>query len=203
MNASSPPSEGLEAQIAAHLEAENLQAAAAAMIRGYGPEILSYLAGVSRDAALADEVFSTFAEDLWRGLPGFRRESSVRTWLYRLAYNAFQRHRQDPFRKRQIGLSRHLEGVAAEVRSRTAPFLRTEFKSAIARLREQLDPDEQTLLVLRVDRRLSWREVSEVMTEDVSPDGLRLSEATLTKRFERLRSKLRLLAQKEGLLPDE
>lgn len=187
----------VEREIDGHLESGDHAAAAAAMVRGYGSEILSYLAGVSRDPGLAEEAFSTVMEDLWRGLPGFRRESSARTWLYRLAYNALQRQQGDPFRRRQQNLSRELERAAHESRSRTALFLRTEVKDAVSHLRQQLAPDEQTLLILRVDRNLPWRDVAEIMSREGRP----LSEATLAKRYERVREKLRRLAEEAGLIP--
>lgn len=194
-----PDRSALESAIDRHLEAGDLEAAAAAVITGYGPEILSYLLAMTRDQTAADEVFSIAIEDLWSGLPGFRRESSMRTWLYRVTYNALQRYRKDPFQRRKQGLTGHLSRVAQDVRSRTAPFLRTEVKDRVARLRDQLEPDEQTLLVLRIDRQMSWRSIGAIMGSDDAP----LSEATLAKRFQRLKAKLRGLAEEAGLLDEE
>ena len=82
----------LEAVVGRHLDSGELAAAATAAIRGYGPEILGYLAAVLRDDDAAAEAFSRFAEDLWKGLPGFRRKSSMRTWAYRVAWNAASSH---------------------------------------------------------------------------------------------------------------
>ena len=60
-----------------------------AVIRAYGPEVVSYLAGVMR-ASDDDvgEVFGMFCEYVCRGIPGFRSESSVRTWAYVIARRA-------------------------------------------------------------------------------------------------------------------
>lgn len=187
----------LETDIARHLDGGDLSGATCAILRGYGIEILAYLAAVTRNPAVADEVFSAFSEDLWRGLPRFRQECSVRTWLYHLAWHALQRHREDAFARRRAPLSPEIEEVAQDVRSRTASFLRTEVKDAISRLREQLDPQEQTLLILRVDRGLSWHDVAEVLSTPAAP----VTEALLAKRFERIKAKLRLLAEQAGLLP--
>src|SRR3954464_4588690 len=90
----------LEAAIGRSLESGQLSQAATGVIRGYGPEILGYLAAVLRDDDAAAEAFSRFAEDLWKGLPGFRRKSSIRTWAYRVAWNAAQDTIADAFRKR-------------------------------------------------------------------------------------------------------
>jgi RNA polymerase sigma-70 factor (ECF subfamily) len=81
--------------------------------------------------------------------------------------------------------------LAQRVRTATALHLRTESKSGVQALREELLSDEQSLLILRIDRDLSWREVAEVLGE---------AEPTLRKRLERVKEKLRTLAQQRGLL---
>ena len=86
--------------------------------------------------------------------------------------------------------------LAAEVRSTTARHLKSETKDAVARLREQLAPAEQSLLILRIDRRLSWSEVASVMS---TPEE-RLDARTVAKRFQRVKDRLRKLAEEEGLL---
>ena len=182
----------LETRIGEKLDASDTKAAATLALRGYGPQILGYLVSVLRDDTLADEAFSTFGEDLWTGLSGFRRECSFRTWAYKLAWHAAMRTARDPKRKRQSPLgSTFASELVAEVRSSTALHLKTETKSAVQELREQLTPDEQTLLVLRIDRDLAWRDVAEVMGEN---------EAAIRKRFERVKDKLRTLAAQRGLL---
>jgi RNA polymerase sigma-70 factor, ECF subfamily len=189
--------EDLEAQVGRLLEARNLHGAVAVILPGYGPAVLGYLMGLARDEDRADDVFSQFCEDLWRGLPDFRREASVRTWVYSLAWHAWLRHERDPYRRRGRALATdELSRLAAEVRSTTAVHVRTEAKDAVARLREQLTPAEQSLLVLRVDRGLSWSEVAEVMSTPDEP----LDPRAAAKRFERVKDKLRQLAEDAGLL---
>src|SRR4051812_17704229 len=90
----------LEAAIGRSLESGQLSQAATAVMRGYGPEILGYLAAVLRDDDAAAEAFSRFSEDLWKGLPGFRRQSTMRTWAYRVAWNAAQDTATESFRRR-------------------------------------------------------------------------------------------------------
>lgn len=189
--------EALEAEIARLLEAGDLQSAAAAIMRGYGPAILGYLAALARDEDRADDVFSQFSEDLWRGLPGFRRDASVRTWVYKLAWHAWLRQERDAFRRHgRAFVTGEMSGLAAAVRSTTALHLKSEAKDAVARLRGQLTPAEQSLLVLRIDRGLSWSEVASVMS---TPEE-RLDSPTVAKRFQRVKDKLRRLAEEAGLL---
>jgi RNA polymerase sigma-70 factor (ECF subfamily) len=186
-----------EDRAGALLEKGDLAAAAEAIVRDYGPQILGYIASVMRNDADAGDVFSQFTEDLWRGLPGFRRECPVRVWAYRLAWHAAARHLRDPYRARGRRLeTTELSRVAEEVRSSVLLGRGEARRRGIDRLREKLAPDEQTLLVLRLDRGLSWREVATVLAED----GERVDEAALRKRFERLKDRLATMAREEGLL---
>jgi RNA polymerase sigma-70 factor (ECF subfamily) len=190
--------QALEEEIGACLDRGDLGAAATAAVRGYGPQILGYLVAVLRDDGAGFDVFSQFSEDLWRGIGGFRRDSSFRTWAYKLAWHAAKRYRRDAFRRRVRPLGTgEISKIAEEVRSSTVHYLRTAVKDGVSRLRESLDPQEQTLLILRVDRNLSWTEVAEILSEP----GEALNEAILRKRFERVKAKLRKLAEREGLLP--
>lgn len=182
----------LDARVAACLDGGDEAGAATQVIRALGGKILGYLAAVMRDQAAAHEVFSVFCEDLWRGMSGFRR-GSVRGWAYRIAWHAAARHLRDPARKRTRPLvTAEAEQLAAEVRSTTALHLRPSAADALAELRAALDPEDQTLLILRIDRDLSWAEVAAVFGEP---------EATLRKRFERLKERLRKEASARGLIP--
>jgi len=187
----------IEQQIASCLDRGDVKQAATEALRGYGPQILAYLAGVLRDDEAAAEVFSEFSEDLWRGIGAFRRESSFRTWAYRLAWNAARQLARDPFRKRGRRLmTSEWSAIAQEIRSSAATQREFEIQGRLAKLRTALHPDEQSLLILRVDRELSWKEVAQVMSESETP----LDEAALRKRFERLKARLHKMAKKEGLL---
>jgi RNA polymerase sigma-70 factor, ECF subfamily len=189
--------EDLEAEVGRLLDAGDLSSAAAAILRGYGPAILSYLAALARDEDRAEDAFSQFCEDLWRGLPAFRRDASVRTWAYKLAWHSWLRNERDAFRRHGRPLAtEEISRLAAEVRSSTALHLRSETKDAVALLRKQLTAAEQSLLVLRVDRELSWSEVAVVMS---TPEE-NLDAQTVAKRFQRVKTKLQKLAEEAGLL---
>lgn len=194
-----------EDAIRGHHDRGELEAAATLAIETYGSEIFGFLHAVARDEDLAAEAFSTFAEDLWKGLSRFRWEASLRTWAYALARNALHRVRRDPQRRpaRNVALS-DAPAVAAAARTATRPYLRTDVKDQFATLREQLDPDDHALLILRIDRKLSWRDIARAMPGDADEDAdLERRAATLRKRFERAKAQLRQLAVAHGLLPTD
>ncbi len=179
------------------LQAGNHRGAAEAILRDHGPGVMGYLLSVLRNEADASDVFSQFSLDLWRGLPGFRGDCPPRVWAYRLAWHAAARHLRDPFRQRGRRLeSNEISRIADEVRSSVLLGRREAQQRSIEHLRDRLAPEERALLVLRLDRDLSWREVATVL----SADGDAVDEPALRKRFERLKAKLAQLAREEGLL---
>ena len=187
----------LEPRILALLDASDLSGAATEALRGYGPQVLGYLTAVLRDEDDAHDVFSQFAEDLWRGLPGFRRESSVRTWAFRLAWHAASRYARDPYRKRHRPiLTTEASKIAEQVRSTMSTYAPGGRADRLLKLRESLDREEQTLLILRVDKAMAWEDVAEVLRADGEP----ATPAALRKRFERLKEKLGRLAREQGLI---
>jgi RNA polymerase sigma-70 factor (ECF subfamily) len=162
------------------------------LVRGYGPEILSYFLATLRGEGEAGEAFSEFAVSVWRASPGFRGESSFRTWAYALARHAVGRVvRERGKRRRHVALSSApgLDAVAERVRTATLEYLRTETRDRVAQLRAELEPDDQTLLILRVDRGFSWPDVARVMSDGSEPDARQV--ATLRKRFERIKERLK------------
>ncbi len=185
----------LEEQLGLALGRGDADAAATLVIEALGREVLGYLRVVVRDPEDAEDVFSTFAENVWKGLPTWRRECSVRTWAYRVAWNAASRLRRDPFRRRRTRWPEGSASLAARsvlAASRQSVERRAE---ALDALRARLSPEEQSLLTLRLDRRLSWREVAEVMAGAGQP----ADEAALRKRFERLKERLAGAARRQGL----
>jgi RNA polymerase sigma-70 factor (ECF subfamily) len=158
-----------------------------------------------RDESAAREAFAMFSEDLWRGLPNFGERSTVRVWAYALARHAAIRLQSSPHRKRErnvpLSAREALSKLADRVRTDTAPFLRTEFKTRVAALRARLSEEDRTLLVLRVDRGLEWGEVARVflaLEKPISERVLAAEAVRLRKRFQLVKAKIRRMAEDEG-----
>ncbi len=198
--------EELEAKIRSHFDAGELEHAATVALEGYGRELLGFLVATMRDEQDARDVFSQVSEDLWRGLPNFGWRSSFRTWSYSLARNAAGRFRRTPHnqRHRRVPLSAISE-VANRVCTRALPHLRTEIKDRFAELRQSLDPDDQALLILRVNRRMTWKQIAQVLDAASIDDDAAIDRAAarFRQQFHAVKARMHDLAERDGLLDSE
>lgn len=179
-----------------HAEAERFNQAATSALEHYGPELLGYLHAMAPSASEADELFSDLCERIWKGLPTFRWASSFRTWSYTIARNLIRdrlRAQCGPAgRVLRLSDASEISKIADRVKSTTAVYLKTAAKTRLQQIRDAMDPDDRTLLILRVDRKLAWRDIAAIMAGDEAgaDDVIKLS-AKLRKRFERLKERLR------------
>lgn len=188
-------------------EAKEFDLAVTRAFESYGAEILSFLVARLRSRSDAEEAFSMFAESLCQALPAFEFRCTVRAYLYTLARNSANRYATEPHnrRERNLPISAHasVSQLAAQARAETMTIKRTDTKDKIRGLRERLQQDDQTLLILHVDRALPWNEIALVMQDNevsLEGDALARESARLRKRFERVKAELRAMALEEGLI---
>lgn len=169
-------------------------------LEGYGAEVFGYLVAVAGDHGLAGDAFSLLSERLWKTLPGFEWRCTLRGWIYLLARNALTDLRRGPAGKPHVPLSQAsaVGRLAVAIRSRTETHLRSEVKSALQLLRESLPKDDQTLLILRLDRDMAWEEIAHVFAGE---DGL--AEADVARESARLRKRYQLVKQRFAALARE
>ncbi len=171
------------------------------LLEAYSIEVVRYLAGRLEDADDAAEVFAIATERAWRSLPTFEWRSSARGWLYAIARNAANSYTSAPHRRvrRNVALSRitRVSQLVVAARDETARYRQTTNKDRLRALREQLPEADQTLLVLRIDRNLAWRDLAVVLGEGDDPER---AAARLRQRFKAVKTRLRGLAEEAGLL---
>ena len=186
----------------AHRDGDYRRAATLTLER-YEGEVYSFLVANLRRDSDAHEVFSQLSEDLWTGLPGFAWRCSVRTWIYTLARNAVHRFRRTPANDpaRRVPMSQAPERVV-QPRSSTAPFRRTAIKDRLAELRQDLDPDDQALLILRLDRQLPWDEVARILNDAAHADDATVKQlaTNLRQRYRKVKDRIATMARASGLL---
>lgn len=196
------PDRALETEVRDLCERGAFDDAVSLAIRRFGPELLRFLIHAHRDETFASDVFSLVAEDIWRGLPRFRWECTFRTWSYCLAHRASQRQRR---RKRADDLVVPIAELGAlselvlAVKTHTISAVRSERRSALDTLRDELEVEERMLLSLRIDRELSWPEIAAVIGDGDAADAATI--ARLRKRFQLLKDRLKRRGRELGLVP--
>ena len=165
-------------------------------IRTYGPELGGWLRATLASDADAQDAFSRMSEELWRSLHRFDGRCSIRTWCYMLARHAAAYVRSRPRHDRELLVSSVPSVLGAVTYAwNTTKVGAAQADDVYAQIRAELDDEEQTLLVLRVDKNLSWREIAVVLCgEDAAGDDVQRKAATLRKQFERVKERLRALA---------
>jgi RNA polymerase sigma-70 factor (ECF subfamily) len=170
----------LERELRARAGAGDLAGVVTAAMKGYGGELLALLGRLTGDRDRAADLYGALWEQVWKGLPTFRWESSFRVWAYAIARNEFLTAARADRVRRAIVVPTEPPDVAEE---EPAPMPTGD---ELDRLRDQLDPDALVLLGLRVDDRLSWNQIARVVGRDA---------AVLRKRYQRIKSRLAAAAR--------
>jgi RNA polymerase sigma-70 factor (ECF subfamily) len=133
-----------------------------------------------------------------RGLANFRGDSSLSTWLFRIAMNLarnrywyfFRRHRQDTISLNQPVSDEHPHSLADVVASDSPSPLRetihSEFIDLAGRCLDQLEAPHRDILRMRYLQHFSYEEIGA---------ALQINFGTVKSRVARAREKLRKLIQ--------
>lgn len=146
--------------------------------------IYRFLLFLTREAGLAEDLTQEVFTTAWGALDHFEGRASIRTWLHRVAYNAFidaQRRRG----RQAANVKKLGQGHAAAASDPVSEVVATE---EIARVREALEGlavDDRAALVLHYVEGLSYRAMTDVFEK---PSG---TVKWLTRRaLARLRHRL-------------
>jgi len=109
---------------------------------------------------LAQDVFVKAFEHL----PTFRRESSLKTWLYRIAINHCLNH----VKKHSQEFVQVTEFTSSTKLSAQAELEHQERRQRFRRLVKRLPPKQKAILELRVNEQLSYEEIAKISGRSVS-----------------------------------
>jgi RNA polymerase sigma-70 factor (ECF subfamily) len=160
-------------------------------------QLALHLLGDAQEAMdLSQEVFLR----VFRTLPQFRGQSSLRTWIYRIVLNQAsnrQRWWRRRFRSHQVALDEHVanHGELPESRSFASPDRVLQQNETAARVwgaLSELPFDQRAAIVLREIDGLSYEEIAESLGIAVGTVKSRLARARLN-----LRGALRDASQEE------
>ena len=149
----------------------------------FHPRVLRYLSGVL-GAQEAEDVVQGVMLSIAHALPGFRGDSSLSTWIYRIATNAARDHLR---RQRSLpGMTEHHE-LCSEVDLSHA-HIRDEMGACIRSLIDQLPQSYRMVLLLSDYEECSNPEIAAIL--DLSLDTVKI-------RLHLARARLRQLMECE------
>ena len=144
-----------------------------------------------------DEAAATLTQDCflkaYRARADFRGESSVSTWLVRIAVNLardYQRNRRQGFWKRMLGSNLHEAELATETAEDRAPradraLLAREQLQRTMDAVKTLSPQQQTVFHLRFLEEMSLEEIAAAMSVEIGTVKSHLSRAVNALRQKR------------------
>jgi RNA polymerase sigma-70 factor, ECF subfamily len=183
-----------ETELRALVATGDLDLVTTATLRTYGGEIIGWLHTIVDTDADAKDAFSLMSEELWRSLSRYDGRCSLRTWCYMIARQSAARIRG---RSHKEVLVSTIPSVQHEVTHIWSTNRRDAFhaREVYAEIRAALSDEDRTLLVLRVDRDLAWRDIAIVLLGvDAEDQAVTKRAAALRKQFERVKEQLRALA---------
>jgi RNA polymerase sigma-70 factor (ECF subfamily) len=148
------------------------EAAYEALITTFQQPVFNLISRLLNDPADASDVVQEVFLKVFRKIGAFRGDSSLKTWIYRIAVNEaynyqrwFSRHR-----RQEVGLDAEEEGSAGYHRTLSDPG-RSPYDCAADRERHalveaalaSLGPSFRTAVVLRDIEELSYEEIAEVL----------------------------------------
>ncbi|MGA8555995.1 MAG: sigma-70 family RNA polymerase sigma factor [Candidatus Acidiferrales bacterium] len=145
------------------------------LVTYYHGGVYNLVYGILSDSADAADVTQDVFLRAFRGIRGFRRGSSLKTWLYRISVRQALNHRRWCWRhhRQQISIDSEPDGnnPALDLKdSDASPFeqLETrEMQATVRRALEQVPDSFRSAVILRDLEGLSYEEVAEVLEVSV------------------------------------
>ena len=139
----------------------------------------------------AEEVTQDVFIQIHQKLVHFRFESSLKTWIYRIAVNTTLNHRKKKSRERKkiLNFRNQAQQEGADVSYQS--LYKEDYNQAISRLLEALNPEQRICIILRSVENLNYEEIAEVLKVNVN-----------TVRSRVMRAREKMMSLKEVILSE-
>jgi RNA polymerase sigma-70 factor (ECF subfamily) len=145
------------------------------LVTYYHATVYNLVYGILSDSADAADVTQEVFLRVFRGIRGFRRSSSLKTWLYRVAVRQALNHRRWCWRhhRQQVSIDAEEEGKRPLLDLKDAeatPFEQCashEMQATVRRALAQVPPHFRSAVILRDLEGLSYEEIAEIVEVSV------------------------------------
>jgi RNA polymerase sigma-70 factor, ECF subfamily len=157
------------------------------LMREYLKKVLRLVYLMVKDRNLAEDITQEVFLLAYKNLGGFRQDSSLQTWVYRIAVNEAKKHlRSWSFRH----LFYKAEVDLAVVEGTESTVLQNDLCARFARLVMKLPHSYRQLIVLHYYEELTVEEIAVILDT---------TTGAVYTRLHRARQKLKTLCEKEGI----
>lgn len=156
----------------------------------YAPALKSFLVGVLRDdAAAEDAIQATFAQFLEKG--GGVESGACRSWLFKVAYHqAMLVRRQSATRRKHVGeVWRVKSGGTDDLAQPSDRAMRMEQAELVQRALGELSEEQRVVVMARIHEGVKFREIAE---------ALNVPLGTVLGRMQSALKKLRIILSDES-----
>lgn len=144
------------------------------MYRRYQQPIYNYLLRIIQDDAGADDILQEVFLAVWQGAGKFRQKSTVKTWIYRIAYKQsiswLRKHHRKPH---LIELEEVIDDNESPEETAMATIRNAQLKRAMA----GLGPKHRAVLDLAFVHDMSYTEIAEILNCPIGTVKSRMSYA--------------------------
>ena len=143
------------------------------LVRDHSAAVYRVARAIVRDHALAEDVTQDTLIKAWRALPRFRGESSLRTWVLRIANNTaismLRRRREELRPPWSLSILSKEDSASAVERS----MVMEQFSNSLA----ELDPSSRAIVVLREVEGMTYEDIAAVLNLSIPTVRTRLFRA--------------------------
>ncbi|USG65455.1 sigma-70 family RNA polymerase sigma factor [Brevibacillus ruminantium] len=157
------------------------------LVRDYVKKVLRLVYLIVKDRSLAEDITQEVFLKAYKNLSSFRGESSMQTWVYKIAMNEARKHlRSWSFRHLFYRPDVDLEVAEAAESS----VIHNDGRARFVRMVMNLPPNHRQMIVLHYYEELSIEKMADI---------LGISPGAVYTRLHRARQKLKERLEKEGL----
>jgi len=138
------------------------------------------IVGFEAKPAIQDELFQEIALNIWRALPSFRSDASVKTFVARIAHNVLATHVAKSVRTIKTESDEHVQESTHEVdRQNATPYQALDQQQRQRKLLSairRLTLEQQQVITLALEG-MSYQEIADVLAISTNLVGVRLQRA--------------------------
>jgi RNA polymerase sigma-70 factor, ECF subfamily len=169
-----------EGAIRAALDGGDTGRAAVELVRRYAGEIRRFCTHAIGSPLEGEDLAQEVLGEACRSLPGFRGHSTIRTWLYRVAWHKVYDQRKRFARQPRVVPLDGLEGEDVPRCGGDAPdeaLAGDEQRRLLGQALRQLSHDDRTIIALRVEQDLPYQEIAGLLGVREGAAKMRMNRA--------------------------